>query len=70
MATEAQPGQRDAQTQRTRMEVMAALNIYSDPDTVRKTGIVCTIGITRDDFPQLIFISQDPSAALRRPFSS
>lgn len=38
------PGQAAAQRERTVLELMSHLDIYSDPISVRKTGIICTIG--------------------------
>jgi hypothetical protein len=37
-------GQRDAQSERTRIGHLSKLNIYSEPDDVRRTGIICTVG--------------------------
>jgi hypothetical protein len=39
------PGQAAAQRERTVLELMSHLDIYSDPISVRKTGIICTIGV-------------------------
>lgn len=37
-------GQRAAAHEKTRIGHLAKLNIYSEPDDVRRTGIICTIG--------------------------
>ena len=44
MAMETLHGQKLAQTATTSLELLASLNIYSNPIHYRKTGIICTIG--------------------------
>ena len=40
------PGQLEAHTAATDLELSGNLNIYSDPLQARKTGIICTIGLS------------------------
>lgn len=37
-------GQKAAQSEKTRIGHLSKLNIYSEPDDVRRTGIICTVG--------------------------
>lgn len=37
-------GQSAAAHERTRIGHLSKLNIYSDPDDVRRTSIICTVG--------------------------
>ena len=39
------PGQALAQKERSLIEALCSLDIYSNPISIRKTGIICTIGI-------------------------
>ncbi len=43
-ATERPKGQIKADKASSNLEHMAGLDIYCDPMTIRKTGIICTIG--------------------------
>jgi hypothetical protein len=47
MAASAPPEQAKAQAASNSLEHMMNLNIYSDPMRLRKTGIVCTIGLKK-----------------------
>eukprot|EP00053_Salpingoeca_punica_P017815 m.172369 g.172369 ORF g.172369 m.172369 type:complete len:523 (+) comp17293_c2_seq1:2681-4249(+) len=53
MAEVPKSGQAEAQSERTLLELTSKLDIYSEPVTVRKTGIICTIGPSCNTVPVL-----------------
>lgn len=66
---DALPGQKLAQTATTSLELLASLNIYSNPIHYRKTGIICTIGPVSRSVEMLTSLIETGMAVVRLNFS-
>lgn len=63
------PGQAAAQKERTLLEALSQLDIYSDPISIRKTGIICTIGPSCRTVPVLKELIESGMCIARLNFS-
>lgn len=63
------PALNHLQASSSRLEMMSALNIYHDAGSVRKSGIVCTIGPSTRDTAMLLKLMQTGLCVVRLNFS-